>query len=288
MASEAKTGSAIFFDKPLVVFVGAGERPADEDSFQGVHRERRHGVGRRCRHSDLCAFLTLTRGLCPRGPPERRTCLQRSRSRPVGGIEAVADAGLGVEVAGPAGHGLELAADVGQVHAQVVRSRPRTVVPTPRSAAAGRDQPAPSPHQGLDQAPLGRRQLDLDVVARGAPGGEVEPQRSGTRSPAAPRRRPVGAARPAAGRAVRPSRTAWRGSRRRRHRARRSCRVSVSRADRTMIGTVVQRRSARITSSPLIPGSPRSSRTTSGRCSAAACNANSPVVARVDVVLTGA
>ena len=72
---------------------------------------------------------------------------------------------------------------------------------------------------------------------------------------AAPRRRALAAAAGRArGPAVRRHRRAWSGSRRRRHRAPRSCRVSCERADRIRIGTSDQPRRSRMKSTPLPVG----------------------------------
>ena len=56
--------------------------------------------------------------------------------------------------------------------------------------------------------------------------------------------------------------------------------ASRSRTDRTTMGTSVQPRRPSITSSPSMPGRPRSRITASGRCRCASVSAASPVPAR--------
>ena len=68
----------------------------------------------------------------------------------------------------------------------------------------------------------------------------------------------------------------------------RPCRVSPSRTDSTTIGTVLHPRSPRITSTPSMPGSPRSSTTTSGWWPAASVERVLAVGREVDVVAAGA
>ena len=120
--------------------------------------------------------------------------------------------------------------------------------------------------QVLEQGVLGRRQVHLGAIAarRAGARGRSSGRQRGSCACLRAVRCCRAAARRGCARAARPCRRASSGSRRRPRPAPRPSCCSSPTTDRTMIGVSCLRRSSRQTSTPLMSGSIRSSRTTSG------------------------
>src|SRR5215216_3199938 len=99
------------------------------------------------------------------GPSARTSPAAFGGRSPLGGLEAVAHAGLGDEVAGVRRLGLELPAHLGHEHPEVVRLvvvlRPPHLL---EELALGDESPT-VPDEDLDEMPFGRGEAYLAAVA---------------------------------------------------------------------------------------------------------------------------